>query len=735
MPVAPSAPTTELGSAANVGVQGWGAFIDDQERALELTWPTSVQTYRIMFNDAQLDALYKACTLPIRRYRWLIDPNGARPEVVSAVARDLNLPVKGEEPQPRPRTRTRFSHGDHLRLALKALGYGHMYFEQVGSVGDDNMWHLRKLAARMPHTIEEINQAQDGGLVSIKQSVGMTSPQIPVSRLVAYIWDQEPGNWIGRSMFRSCYRSWLIKDRLMRIDAINHERAGGVPWIEGPEGATPAQLVKLAAMASQFKVGEGSGGAVPHGTKLNLAGGKASDVVQSIRLQNEEMARAWLAMFIELGQTQTGSRALGEEFVDFFALAQDAVASWYCDVTNEHVIEDFVDWNFGEGEEYAPTIVYERNPDPSLAIADLVQLIDKGGIQVDAELEGFLRDKYNMPAKQQDDAPAGKSYAYDLDYQVMTIDERRAQIGLDPLPDGLGQGFPVSQQAGAPEQTSPSPSVEATRRRRRTVAAADQTSPIPLPDRPLRRQPYEQEVQAATDFKRLDEEWQSSLDQLIEDWGDVKTEQVDDLYDKIVKANGDLSKLAGLETPAIGSDLLQGHMMNIAQSGLDQAVDEAKAQGVKGRKPKLDNLVESLRTRASAIDTMLARSLAEAAARKAVSLTGGSLTAKEVAQATKDHLLGLTDSYLRDQFGGALTQAQNSGRKLAMRENDPQRVYASEILDSNTCEACIDKDGAEYDSIDEAESDYPTGGYSECFGGPRCRGTLVAVYDEEPASR
>jgi hypothetical protein len=60
----------------------------------------------------------------------------------------------------------------------------------------------------------------------------------------------------------------------------------------------------------------------------------------------------------------------------------------------------------------------------------------------------------------------------------------------------------------------------------------------------------------------------------------------------------------------------------------------------------------------------------------------------------------------------------------------PATYHSSELLDENTCENCEEVDGTDYDSIDDAEADYPTGGYSECLGGPRCRGTIVAVYDE-----
>jgi hypothetical protein len=96
----------------------------------------------------------------------------------------------------------------------------------------------------MPATISEIQIARDGGLEYIRQHpsgqsgfsektnlYALQSPQIPVDRLVAYVNDQEGGNWIGTSWLRPLYKHFLRKDRLLRVDAINAERNGaGVPW-------------------------------------------------------------------------------------------------------------------------------------------------------------------------------------------------------------------------------------------------------------------------------------------------------------------------------------------------------------------------------------------------------------------------------------------------------------------------------------------------------------------------
>lgn len=58
-------------------------------------------------------------------------------------------------------------------------------------------------------------------------------------------------------------------------------------------------------------------------------------------------------------------------------------------------------------------------------------------------------------------------------------------------------------------------------------------------------------------------------------------------------------------------------------------------------------------------------------------------------------------------------------------------VYASELLDRNTCEPCSIVDGRDYGTLDAARVDYPLGTYVECDGGSRCRGTLVIVWSTE----
>jgi hypothetical protein len=124
------------------------------------------------------------------------------------------------------------------------------------------------------------------------------------------------------------------------------------------------------------------------------------DVLASLRYDDEQMAAAFLAMFTKVGTTETGSRVRGGSLIDFFALAQEAVAKQYADVTNEHVIEDLVDVNYGI-DEAAPLLKFET--DKRYSVADMKALIDAGALTTDPELEAYIRAEGDLPRKPEAD--------------------------------------------------------------------------------------------------------------------------------------------------------------------------------------------------------------------------------------------------------------------------------------------------------------------------------------------
>ncbi|PRI10926.1 phage portal protein family protein [Leucobacter massiliensis] len=405
----------EIGYQADAGVLGWGKLTaETHEENPDLQWPHSIDVFdRMRRADPQVKSVLRAVTLPIMRTEWVIDGTGCRPEVVAHVAGDLGLPVKGEPFVAPLRTKGRFSFKEFLRLALLELVYGHSFFEQVYDQSS-GATHLGKLAWRPPRTIADVEVAKDGGLVAIKQHGrdGRAEVEIPVDRLVAFVNEREGANWIGESLLRSAYKMWILKDRVLRIQALAAERNGlGLPVFTAaapPEGASYEEIVAWADqeiargldIAKGARAGDAAGASLAHGSTLQFVGvtGKIPDLDKPIRYYDEQIARAVLAHFLNLG-TETGSWALGSTFANFFTDSLNAVAQHIADVTNQHVIEDLVDLNWGTSEpapRLVPAAIGEQQPVTAEAIR---ALIDCGAIEADEPLEAWIRERFGAPVK------------------------------------------------------------------------------------------------------------------------------------------------------------------------------------------------------------------------------------------------------------------------------------------------------------------------------------------------
>jgi hypothetical protein len=162
--------------------------------------------------------------------------------VVKFVADDLGLPIVGKNPTPPPRLKDRFSWPEHLREALLMLPFGHMYFEQVyrvdeggdrrtcGSwrpaVEDDRAYRRRpRRRADLDHPVLDVEARPP----SRSRWTGWSPTSTPGGRQLAR----------QRRLLRNGYKNWLIKDRLLRVQAQTIERNGmGIPLYKGQEGAS-----------------------------------------------------------------------------------------------------------------------------------------------------------------------------------------------------------------------------------------------------------------------------------------------------------------------------------------------------------------------------------------------------------------------------------------------------------------------------------------------------------------
>lgn len=392
----------ELGYATSTS--GWW---DDGDPTPELRWPLSINVYdRMCDQDAQVTSVLRAVMYPVRRTNWWLKQGDSRPEVARQVAEDLGLDVYGEPSRSARRVRDRFSWSEHLSHALLMLQYGHSVFEQVYRPDGDRL-RLRKLGWRPPQTLIKFEVAPDGGLKWVEQpSIAGGDPvRIPVDRLVVYSHERRGARWQGRSLLRPAYKNWLLKDRLLRVQTQTIDRNGmGVPVYYGADGEE--DLSKGLSLAKSFRSGESAGAAVPYSAMLKLQGveGRTPDAEPAIRYHDEQIARAVLAHFLNLG-TQTGSWALASVQADTFVQSLQMVAQYIADVATQHIVEDLVDANWGP-DEPAPSVIFEEIGTRQAATAQALKLLtDAGLLHPDEPTEQALRQAHGLPAPDPDTRP------------------------------------------------------------------------------------------------------------------------------------------------------------------------------------------------------------------------------------------------------------------------------------------------------------------------------------------
>jgi hypothetical protein len=755
----PGAPRGEVGTVTQGNVAPnallrtgqWSTFIEQAEHVPELRWPQSVEWYdRMLRTDSRIESGYMSLTQPLWDFVYAIEPNGAPATYVKALAGDLGLPVGMPDPSEDddyeiPAGGYGFSFVDHLIEALLAPAFGHYYFETVGVI-DGDMWHLTELSPRAPRTIMSIYAMPTGQLIGIRQNiipfptnllsasgVNLASPPLIESeRLAAYIWRGDAGaKWIGRPMLRSLYRHWLVKDTLIRVDAINHERAGGVPGVETDQTWQGGDLGELKDAAAAFRVGEDAGYALPPGARMVLQRVGGTDVIGSIKYHDEQLGAQWEDQVGQLGQTLTGgNRALGQTFAGLQALARTAVARWFAATFRQQVIAKWWAFNVPMGAQGAqpklPRLVFRPRREITGGLVQAVPVPPtEGGPLPEGGVPG--QPGGQEPATGPPPVAAAGHPSPRASRPRSTEREGEAgRAGRGGVGDVRGDSSGAAQAGGSGGAQAEAPPLDAPRVRLPT-------------NRPLRRQPYDFEVRAAVDFATIETTFQDVLAAVhgafYAEWLPQMSAQ---LHDAITTTRAGTERvrvtaadMAKLRAQPVGQDALAAHLAVAARDGARAAQAELAAQGVEAPNPTDEALLAAVADHSAAVAQQTADGLSLAASRKAVQVSAGR-SAPEVAREVSAYLGGLKHQWERDQLAGAVQQAQNAGRYAVYAPLEPRlKFYASELLDNATCTPCAGVDGTQYNSLDEAQQDYPGGGYVDCAGGPRCRGTLVGVSGDE----
>ena len=476
-------------------------------------------------------------------------------------------------------------------------------------------------------------------------------------------------------------------------------------------------------LASAIRAGETAGVGLPNGFEFNLAGltGSVPDALAFIKYLDGAMAKQALAGLMELGSTDHGSRALGETFLDLFMLCLKSLADEVSLIATSGwpempgIVTDLVDMNWGEDEPAPQIVCTDLGADYEVTEDAINRLVQFGAIDPDPNLEAWLRKRWGLPERKEEAPPEIPP----------------------PSPPGRAEADPGEREQPGPG--TPPPAKPAAK-----PAPAKAAGPKTL----LRRALTPVEAAAGFDPLVVHQEWKDARTRSVAAYksqalGPIRDALVDQVAADVQA--GRLDRLAGL-TADMGAavDLVSAAMRSMAQTAAERMRAEAAQQGVTIAagdvhldEGKLDQL-------AAARCSLVGAYLTQQASRRALQIAAAGppkpktdvsdmpAMPADVVAAMQAFLDSLSDTSLDDEFGAALTAAQNEGR-MSVLEAAPESAgtaeyTASEIEDGNTCEPCRGIDGTVFGTLTEAEGAYPSGGYIDCLSMLRCRGTVIASW-------
>jgi len=633
-------------------------------------------------SDPQVKTILSAITLPLRQANWYVEP-------ISDAPADVELAEEVEADFLRNMTIT---WDDTIRHILLMLPFGFSILEKVWEYRDNRI-RPRKLDPRLPQSV--INWKWDAKrrlIGPVQMDEEGTEILLPVEKLLIFTSDKEGDDWEGIPLLRPLYKPWFIKSELEKINAVKHDRHGvGTPKIHTPPGITKDsdEYADAVDMAEGYQAQELSYLIEPDGWVVDILGGgekSGTDTLPSIQYYDEAMARAALTMFTMLGSTETGSRALGNSFIDIFRLSLQTFADYICEVMNRFAVREYIDYNYNATEypELKARRIQEIDPQTLALIAQA------GLVKPDIELENALRSEMNLPERKEDEV------------EVRTPpDDGESDTTEDP-----------------PADTEPDDTAE----EQQHSHYAD-------------RAPTDEEL--FCDLAGIEMELNNATSELEQQILLIRDAQMQRIIDLIVAGR----KVNEIAVPSKGDmfkELMRALRRQI-KKGREQVRDELMRQAgrhmafadVMDVEELLQIIEEKLQIKVEGAGDKLKAMLAELGLNlKETGLTGNELREGLAAAAAAK----ISDATWKNLASTAINQGWGIGRDIEQQTNSDEieEVYRSGILDGNICPVCSAKDQVTHELGDPVyKAPDP-----ECEGGPaRCRCINIAILkaEREPA--
>lgn len=454
-------------------------FLQLEEINAALSGPGGLAVYDAMYRtDPDVRRAVRMAVNPIVSATWSVEAFGGDEasahdqEVAENLEWALGLGAQGATSPLRPRWQ------GHIAQATPGfVRWGFCPFEITWTTAQRNGKTLltpSRIGMRLPRTIYRWLLDEDHELQGIEQFLPLRGYVVlPREDLLYYRCDAEGDNYEGVSMLRPCYKPWLLKDKVERLDAIAQERESvGLPVVFPPRAGvtSPAVLADLETKLQNLRAGELAYLIMPgpEATSVKdqggwtfriegLAGSKGGrDPSKTLEYHKDAIAAAFIEEFMRLGQSGVGARATADVQEGPFNMACEALGMILKDEVNEMLIPRWVELNYG-ADTPLPTLSMSLAEEPLEDLRDFVSVLVASGVFTpDGPLEDFLRARANLP-------PADPEVRDAVQAQKAAQRQAQTDVANDPASHQAAPAAPAAEDDPRPTQPRITPASGASR--------------------------------------------------------------------------------------------------------------------------------------------------------------------------------------------------------------------------------------------------------------------------------
>jgi DNA-binding transcriptional regulator YhcF (GntR family) len=425
----------KLGEIGATGLMMFTGITAD-EAYRELTWPQSARTYKKMSYHTAVNSCLSLYDNIISKVQWRIVPpeNATAKEIkqskfIESCLGDMESSFKSV-----------------IRDCLSSNVYGFAILEKVyrkryksqGSLYDDGLIGLKKLALRTPETIERfIVDYETNEIMGVRQNLGLTGVyssitnqirNIPKSKYMHVTTGRSRADPFGKSPLRDVYLAWRYLEVVQELEAAGLSKdLNGIPVLKVPAqylsaDASPDQQLQaenFKNIARNLQAGAQAGVLLPSSMDeqtrtplfdlqlLSTQGGQKQ--FDTSKIKEYYVNQVYTAMHADIliqGQSTVGSYSLAQVKSTLTGAAVEQMLTNIADAFQRDVIRQIYELN-GYDISRLPTLDYEGVTEVDLDTLSKAyqRLASTGMIEKDRTVLNAVRRALGVDPKPQDEPP------------------------------------------------------------------------------------------------------------------------------------------------------------------------------------------------------------------------------------------------------------------------------------------------------------------------------------------